>query len=266
MTGRRHQPGCRGELATASALKLQVSKIMASTTAGRLIGALTRKRVRHQGLRFDVRSDDFSPRVRAQMFWGSYEGAETRMIRSFLRDAATVVELGSSLGITTAHIAAMMVPGGHLICVEANPWLIPGLCARTLRSAASLRVDLIHAAVTSHSGTTILTVAAETVGSRLGRPRPHEATVQVPAVTLRDVLRKTGVADYDLVSDIEGAEAAFLLQDAAVLDGCRRGVIELHDTTLDGAKVSVADLLDAVAAAGFQIVSRHGPVVAFARS
>jgi FkbM family methyltransferase len=266
MTGRRRQPGCRGGLATAPALKLQVSKIVASTTAGRLIGALTRKRVRHHGLRFDVRSDDFSPRVRAQMFWGAYEGAETRMIRGFLRDAATVVELGSSLGVTTAHIAAMMVPGGHLICVEANPWLIPGLRARTLGGAASLHVDLIHAAVTSHGGTAMLTVAAETVGSRLGRPRPHEATVQVPAVTLRDILRRTGVADYDLVSDIEGAEAAFLLQDAAVLDGCRRGVIELHDTTLDGAKVSVADLLDAVAAAGFQIVSRHGPVVAFARS
>ena len=70
MTGRRSRPGCRGELATASALKLQVSKIVASTTAGRVIGTLTRNRVRHQGLRFDVRSDDFSPRVRAMAGFG----------------------------------------------------------------------------------------------------------------------------------------------------------------------------------------------------
>jgi len=265
MTGRR-QPGRRGEPATASALKLQVSKVVASTTAGRVIGALTRNRVRHQGLRFDVRSDDFSPRVRAQMFWGAYEGAETRMIRRFLTGAVTVVELGSSLGVTTAHIAAAMAPGGHLICVEANPGLIPGLRARTLPCATSLRVDLIHAAVTSHGGTAMLTVAAETVGSRLGRPRPHEATVPVPAVTLRDILRRTGVAHYDLVSDIEGAEAAFLLHDAGVLERCGRGVIELHNTAVDGAEVSVDDLLGALAAAGFRIVSRHGPVVAFARA
>jgi FkbM family methyltransferase len=265
MTGGRDQLAPLGGLRTASALKIRMSKLVASDRAGRLIGALTRNRVRHQGLRFDVRSDDFSPRVRAQMFWGTYEGAETRMIRRFLRDAPTVVELGSSLGVTTAHIAAMMTPGGHLICVEANPWLIPGLRDRVAPRTASLRVDLIHAAVTSHCGTTLLTVASETVGSRLGRPRPHEATVRVPAVTLREILARTGVTGFDLVSDIEGAEAAFLLQDAGALAGCRRGVVELHETTVAGDKVSVPDLIDAVTAAGFQIVSRHGPVVAFAR-
>ena len=95
---------------------------------------------------------------------------------------------------------------------------------------------------------------------------PISRGVPVPAVTLREILRRTGVAHYDLVSDIEGAEVAFLLQDTGVLEGCRRGVIELHDTTLDGEKVSVADLLGALAAVGFRIVSRHGPVVAFARS
>jgi FkbM family methyltransferase len=266
MTGGASHPVRRGDLSTASALKLRVSKIVASDAAGRLIGALTRNRVRHLGVPFDVRSDDFSPRVRAQMFWGAYEGAETRMIHSFLTGASTVVELGSSLGVTTVHIAAMMAPGGHLVCVEANPGLIPGLRDRTLPRIASLQVDLIHAAVTSHCGTTVLTVAPETVGSHLGRPRPHEVTVQVPAMTLRDILQRTGVTDFDLVSDIEGAEVAFLLQDAGVLDGCRRGVVELHETTLGEEKVSVFDLIDAVAAAGFRIVSRHGPVVAFVRS
>jgi FkbM family methyltransferase len=266
MTGGGAHPARRGELSTASPLKLRVSKVVASDPAGRVIGALTRNRVRHQGLQFDVRSDDFSPRVRAQMFWGAYEGAETRMIRSFLTGATTVVELGGSLGVTTAHIAAIMAPGGHLICVEANPRLIPGLRDRTLPRVTSLQVDLIHAAVTSHRGTTMLTIAPDTVGSRLGRPRPHEATVRVPALTLRDILRRTGVADFDLVSDIEGAEVAFLRHDPGVLDGCRRGVIELHETTLGGETVSVPDLIDSVAAAGFRIVSRRGPVVAFARS
>ena len=117
-------------LTTASPFKLWMSAMVASDTAGRLIGTLTRNRIRHQGLWFDTRSPDFSPRVRAQMFWGGYEGAETRMIRSFLRGSPNVVELGGSLGVTTAHIATVMAPGGHLVCVEANPGLIHGLTER----------------------------------------------------------------------------------------------------------------------------------------
>ena len=68
------------------------------------------------------------------MFWGGYEGAETRMIRSNLQASPTVVELGSSLGVTTAHIAAVMAPGGRLVCVEANPRLISGLSEESRRT------------------------------------------------------------------------------------------------------------------------------------
>ena len=222
-------------------------------------------RIRHQGLWFDTRSTDFSPRVRAQMFWGGYEGAETRMIRSMLRDSPTIVELGSSLGVTTAHIAAVMAPGGHLVCVEANPRLIPGLSERVASHNAQKRIDVIHAAVTSHCGVTELVIAGETVGSRIGAPRPDESVVQVPALALREILRRTDVTEFDLVSDIEGAEAAFLLDDPGVLGRCGRAVIEFHDTVASGQTVSVFDLIDAAVATGLQVVGRQGPVVALTR-
>lgn len=61
---------------------------MAAVGAGHIIGALKGKRIRHQGMWFDTRSTDFTPRVGAQMSWGAYEGAETRMIRRFLRGSA----------------------------------------------------------------------------------------------------------------------------------------------------------------------------------
>jgi FkbM family methyltransferase len=254
------------ELCTASTLKLRVWKIVASDAAGRLIGALTAKRIRHHGLWFDTRSKDFTPTVRAQMFWGGYESAETRMIHNFLQDSSTVIELGSSLGITAAHIAAVMHHGDRLICVEANPRLLPGLRTRLSRAAANLRVDVIHAAVTEHCGTTTLTIAPQTVSSRLtATPRPQEPTVSVPAITLKEILRLTGVTEFDLVSDIEGSEAYFMLQDTDALSTCRRAVIELHDTTLRGRTVSVFDLMNAATTAGFKTVSRHGPVIALAR-
>jgi len=127
------------------------------------------------------------------MFWGGYEGAETRMIRRLLRGSTTVVELGSSLGVTSAHIAALMAPGGHLVCDEANPRLLPGLRERLAHRTASLRVDFVHAAVTGHCGDAVFALSAQTVGSRLGAVRRHDAAVGVPALTLREVLRRTGV-------------------------------------------------------------------------
>ena len=255
----------RDGLATASPVKLWAAGLLASETVGRAIGALTRNRIRHQGLWFDTRSADFSPKVRAQMFWGGYEGAETRMVRSMLRDSTTIVELGSSLGVTTAHIAAVMAPGGRLVCVEANPRLIPGLSERVAPQNSQTRVDVIHAAVTSHCGVAELVIAGETVGSRIGVPRPAEPVIQVPALTLREILRKADVTEFDLVSDIEGAEAAFLLDDPGVLGKCGRAVIECHDTVASGRTVSVFDLIDAAVATGLQVVSRHGPVVSLTR-
>jgi hypothetical protein len=61
----------RTHSSVASPLKLRVARIVTSDPAGRLIGTLSAHRVRHYCLVFDVRSGDFSPQVRAQMFWGS---------------------------------------------------------------------------------------------------------------------------------------------------------------------------------------------------
>jgi FkbM family methyltransferase len=252
--------------ATGRPWKLATARLIAGPGAGRVIGAVTRRRIRHYGLWFDTRSPIFSPKVRAQMFWGIYEGAETRAIRSTLRGAKTVIELGSSLGVTSAHIAAQLAPNGRLICVEANPTLSRGLRERVAGRAPTAQIDVVHAAITTQCGDAALVVATQTTGSRLSDGTSATSVVSVPSLTLRELIRETGVTDYDLVSDIEGAEVAFLRQDPGALDGCGRIVIELHDTSADGRAVSVSDLLAAVQSAGFQVISRLGPVVALSRA
>jgi len=249
----------------ASKLKPKIAGFVASDTAGQIIGFLSGKRVRHQGLWFDVRSKDFSPRVRAQMFWGIYEGAETRMIRQLLQGSKAVVELGSSLGVTTCHIAEAMAPGGHLVCVEANPNLGKGLSKRISPYSASLHIDMIHAAVTDRSGTANFTLSSETFSSRIGPPRKHEITVEVPALTLRQILRETQVTTFDLVADVEGAEATFLIKDPDSLAQCKRAIIELHDSTISGVNTTISDLRSAALRAGFQIIRSHGSVVVLVR-
>jgi len=165
------------DLCTASPLKLRVASVMASDTAGRVIGALSRNHIRHRGLWFDARSSDFSPRVRAQMFWGMYESAETRMIKSLLQASTTVIELGSSLGVTTKHIASHMATNGHLVCVEANPQLLPGLHERISPWTSTLHVDVIHAGIASGCGATALASRPK----RSARVSPPAGRLQTPS-------------------------------------------------------------------------------------
>jgi FkbM family methyltransferase len=255
----------RSALVTAGPVKVWAARALTSPAAGRVIGTLTRHRVRHYGLRFDVSSPDFSPRVRAQMFWGIYEGAEVRMIRRHLAGSTAVLELGSSLGVTAAHLASVMAPGGRLVCVEANPFLADGLRDRLRQNVGDrVRVERLHVAVTAAGGTATLDVGGETFGSRVSGV-DGAGTVTVPAMTLRQIVEQTGLVEYDLVSDVEGAEAAFLLTDASALAGCRRAVLELHSAVVDGRTVTPYDLMDAAEAVGLRVVDQHGPVVALAR-
>jgi FkbM family methyltransferase len=253
------------ELGTASRLKPRIASIIAGDVAGRVIAAVTRNHIRHQGVWFDVGSPDFTPRVRAQLFWGIYESAETRMINTIMGGSTAVIELGSSLGITANHIASQMAPHGKLICVEANPRLIPGLHKRISAWTETLQVQVIHAAVTDRCGTTGLALAPQTFGSRLADYREASETVDVPSLTLREIVRRTGLQEFDLVSDIEGAEATFLMQDPEIMTFCRRAVIELHESTVDGKTILIADMMRAAVAAGFRVEGLHGPVVALKR-
>jgi FkbM family methyltransferase len=253
------------DLGTASQLKLRVASIIAGDVAGRVIAAVTRNHIRHRGVWFDVGSPDFTPRVRAQIFWGIYESAETRMIKSLLGGSTAVIELGSSLGITANHIASQMAPHGNLICVEANPRLIPGLHKRISPWTDTLKVDVIHAAITGDCGTAALALASQTFGSRLADYWEAADTVDVPSLTLREIVRRTGLQEFDLVSDIEGAEATFLIQDPGIMACCRRAVIELHESTVDGRLILIPDLMRAAVAAGFRVEAIHGPVVALRR-
>lgn len=252
--------------------KLVFSDLACSDAAGRVTGTLLRHQIRHQGLVFDTTDPAFPPSMRAGMLWGIHEGDETRYIRRYLGGAETVVELGSSLGITGAHALAGMAPHGRYVGVEANPELLVPLRATLDDHRDGRAVVVRHAAVGSTDGdVTRLTITGTPIGSHLSSERGGSGReVEVPTTTLQHVLDAEGVTgDYALISDIEGAERFFILDDDGGTDGgapalarCTRAVLELHET--DGA--SVEELVEALTAVhGFEILERRGLVVALGR-
>ena len=237
-------------------VKRQIRPLLSSRAFGRVVGALTRHRVRNRGLVFDTTG--WNPRAEAMLAFRMYESAEIRFVRRFLRGTQTAIELGGSLGVAGSHLLSVMRQPGSLTCVEANGRLIP-LLERALRNHASgAQVVVLHAAV-ADSEQVLLRVGESDLASRIA---VHG--VSTPGLSLAAIVASAGYLDYHLLSDIEGAEASFILGGAG-LERCSRMVIELHDTVYRGRVITADDMLRALERHRFRLLDRYGNVCALAR-
>lgn len=204
------------------------------------------------------------PSVAAWLYWGFYESAEVRFVQNFVEDSLPVVELGSSLGGVTCQIARRLSGRQKLICVEANPSLIPILKRNLEFNAPSQPVVYYHGAVdyTSAKSSKFNIADDNLVSSRYGAG----PVTEVPSIRLSDIILKEQLADYVLVADIEGAEAEIFFEDSDALDKCRLMIVELHETSYQSRLYSVQDLLAYIKSSlGFRLLCQHGSVCVFHR-
>jgi hypothetical protein len=125
-------------------------------------------------------------------------------------------------------------------------------------------LEIENLAITCASGPVDFALAGSNLDGRLtDGAAAHAASVE--GATLRTLLDNRRIGEFDLVCDIEGAEASFLLGDPGALEGCRRAVFELHDTTFAGRAVTADELLESACDFGFRVIERHGVVVALDR-
>jgi FkbM family methyltransferase len=252
------------------AAKGVAARHLCGPVGSRIAGPFTRRHVRHYGLTIETGHPAFSARTRAELLWQVYEGAETRFVKRYLHGATTVLELGSGLGVASSHIASVMQRGGRLICVEANPDVLAGLRWTAESQGLAERVDLtvLHEAIADEPGSAAAIVSDEGhLGAHAAQPDQRSSRPRVPTTTLGDLVTRFGLDRYGLVSDIEGAEASFILSGQATgLERCDRAVFELHEVEYRGNRLGPEDLLEALADRhGFELLARRGPVVAVGR-
>ena len=248
-------------------LKRIAARILCNPVAGRLISAAFRDQVPSRGVRVDTSSPSVLPSTKAALFWGIYESAEARFVQSYLRRDLDVVELGSSLGVISAQIARRLGPSGTLICVEANPHLIGVIEKNVRRNCALARNRIVHGALSYDRGEKRSHVAfaidADNTASSLAGGGVGGEVVQVPALTLGELLNEHGVGEYTLVSDVEGAEIGFIENDGE-LSRCRQLIIELHEADWGGRHFTVEEMRETLERRhGFRTRARHGPVFVF---
>lgn len=225
-----------------------VHAILRRPAVGRALGSFYRDSMPVRGCRIDTAS--LHGVTKADLFWGFYEGYEIDFVRRFLPNNRDVIELGSSLGVVSSHIAARLDPRCRLIGVEANIALIP-LAAKNVRQNSPLiDVTFLHGAIDYASGReTVLFHVGETQWSHVA-----ESGLSVPRLTLSHIIRTHHVGEFTLVCDIEGAELGVLTQDQDALTRCAVVIIELHDT----AEVGIDDLIQRFRAIGYALRARSG--------
>lgn len=246
---------------TAGRLKPLIARALISPPTAAALTLVHRHRLKSNGLVFDTRDPGFTRKIEAQLFFGLYEKAEVRMIREYVAGRSTVLELGSSIGITTAHILDVMDPNGRLVCVEANPAVIPSLRRTIEMHRKNQTVDVLSMAV---SNTPVHMDIRSSLGTRMANV---ETGVEVDSAPLSGVLARAGLtdADYTMVCDIEGAEAHFVYDDAEALDRCQLLLAELDDTTYAGRDLLADDIYDELVRLGFKSKAQHAAVVAMTR-
>lgn len=228
---------------------------------------MLRHRIPNNGLTFDTKMPPMRG-LEALLLWRLYESAEIRFLRAYLKGCMDVIELGSSVGVTGSHILTQLPPKGRLICVEANPDLIPTLRQNLEKHASGAYLEIVHAAVAcGESSTALFAIDRDPTASKLAVEGNCPSHVRrVPRVSLNEVVQRFDFRHYGLLCDIEGAEASVIWEDGAALQGCSRLVIELHSSNWYGRPVSVEDMLrKLIGDHGFHVLDQHGPVFALGK-
>jgi len=251
-------------------LKGAAARTLCHPIVGHIVARMARDRICTGGCGVDTSDAVVSPRVKAALFWGFYESAEIRFVRQYLRVDCDAVELGSSLGVVSCNVRRRLMVDRRLVCVEANPELIPVLESTLRLNACDRNVSVVGGAIdyTTPLNKPIVFAAGESnLQGRIATSAQARRRITVSTLTLSDVLDLGRIGGaYSLVCDIEGAEAQIIAHERAALKRCTQLVIELHPTTVDGAVLGPDELLGLIIRIhGFRLRDRYGSVCVFDR-
>ncbi len=230
-------------------------------------------RVPANGMRFRV-PPTMDGVVYAALWLGRYEYSETRLLRAHFNHDHTIFDIGANIGfVSTVAYREKLLPGGHLICVEANPDVQACLsdnmrAAHAQQPGADKTCTIIEAALADRSAEGADFVKLRNLGSHVlnGRaPEAEASLIHVNTVDMDALVRAHAPSGYSLICDIEGGEVALFTAEKA-LKTCRQMMIELHPAALQSAGTSVDEAVARFKAMGFMPGARHDDNFVFTRA
>lgn len=165
--------------------------------------------VKIDGLTFHLNPDD-QVITRALVNWGTWEPAETAVLRSELRPGDTFLDVGANVGYYTVIASKRVGPTGRVIAFEPDPTSFAFL-KRNVEANGCNNVTLVQKALSHEQGTIKLFLDEKNKGAhKIFQYGESHRFVEVAAVRLDDYL-KGHEGRIDLIKiDTEGAEGAIL--------------------------------------------------------
>jgi FkbM family methyltransferase len=242
-------------------LKVFVAKILANNITGNILSFLLNQRIPFHNLSIDVSDKAITPETKALIFFKIYEKAEITFVKKYLQEEEDVIELGSSIGVM-GSIISLKQKNAKYISVEANPALI-NANKKNLSINRKAEYVLLNKAIDYSDKSVSFSVNKNNLTGKVSREASNEMTITVETVTLNELCDIYNLTGFTLVSDIEGAEIAILINDKVALKKCEKIIIELHDTEYNGKTYLVKDLVDLIINCDFKISDHHGAVYVF---
>lgn len=203
-------------------------------------------------LKFDLSNPHIATFLKCRFLFQTYEnGAKAvSMLHRFVNPELPVVEFGGCIGVMSCIAnRTLKSPSDHVV-VEGQPYLIETL--KKNRDRNNCRFEVIHAALAYGSDRVKFWINPRYfVGNRTATGKSGEV-VDVPAITLKQIVEERGYERITLMVDIEGDETNLVDQELELM---RRVVetlvIELHPAEWGAGKIAIERLKNALSDAGF---------------
>jgi FkbM family methyltransferase len=229
---------------------------------GRVLSAL----VRHRGVRgarvFGCRMElDLADLIQRHIYFGTYECAETALVKKMLRPGSVFIDAGANVGYYTALAASRVETSGTVLSFEPSPYAYGRLQALVQSNNLSM-VRTFPVGLADSEGEVNLYVPPPAYWpnhSPSMHPDPNIEPIRVKVWTLDRVLEELGIDRVDLIKiDVEGYEPRVLRGAARALANHRIDAIlcEFSDACLKASDTSAEELWQMCNDAGFAIDSR----------
>ena len=240
---------------------LQLKKIIAWVLINKMTGKLIRlfhnKSISFEGTEIYVEDHYIKDEVIASLYFRTYESAEIRFIKKYLNSNLPVVELGSSMGVVGQQIAKKNVP--VLLCVEPNRRLL-AIIQKNFELNNNSNYKVINAAISNGKQTANFMEGSSNLDSRIVLNKSNAST-EIPATNLTNILIRNDIKRCNLICDIEGAEVFLLHFDKDGIRKCETIIIETHFFKYDEEMFTPTIIKNLFLDMGFNMIDEYGPVL-----
>jgi len=125
-------------------VKVLIAKIQTLPIFGLIIKLVKGNFITKDKLKFTIEAEGINYQTISTLYFAFYESPEIRFVKKHLRTDLPIIELGTSLGVISTY--CRVINKNKLVCVEANPILIPAI-NKNFQSNEIENYSVINAAI-----------------------------------------------------------------------------------------------------------------------